>query len=305
MRMDIFYPSAGGGTIHGCRWEPVGKPKAILQIVHGIAEHILRYDAFAKFLTEQGFLVVAEDHMGHGGSVGEGEAVGYFKGGWFKAVQDTYRLLSNTRMEYPDIPYFILGHSMGSFMTRTLIAKYPGSGISGAIISGTGWIHPALINSATAASTLIGNKNGFEKPNKLLTAMAFGSYNNKIEHKRTEYDWLTRDNRVVDAYMADPMCGFPASAGLLRDMMAGLRYIQDESHLYRMRKELPVLFISGSDDPVGGYGKGVLQAADAFGQVGMENVSVKLYPLCRHELLNEINKEEVYHYILQWLTQHI
>ncbi len=301
MRTDIFYPSAGKGTIHGCRWEPAGKPRAILQIVHGIAEHVLRYDAFASFMAGEGFLVVAEDHMGHGGSVAPGEPVGYFHGGWFKAVQDTYRLLSNTRMEYPDVPYFILGHSMGSFMTRTLIAKYPNSGISGVIISGTGWIHPALVNTATAASTLIGKRKGFDKPNAMLTAMAFGSYNNKVERRRTEYDWLTRDTRVVDAYVADPMCGFPASAGLLRDMMTGIRYIQDPIHLERMKKELPVLFVSGSDDPVGGYGKGVLQAADAFVQAGMEQTTVKLYPLCRHELLNEINREEVYRYLLQWL----
>ncbi len=305
MRTHFYYPSAGAGTIHGCRWEPEGKPWAVVQIVHGIAEHIGRYDAFASFLTSQGILVVAEDHMGHGGSVADEDTLGYFNGGWFKAVQDSYRLLSNTRMDYPDVPYFIFGHSMGSFMARTMVCKYPNSGISGVIISGTGWMHRGILNSGIAACTLVGRKNGFEKSSALLTAMAFGSYNKKIEHRRTEYDWLTRDPRVVDAYLADPLCGFPASAGLLKDMMTGIRYIQEPAHLQRMKKELPVLFISGSDDPVGDYGKGVRRAVAAFQELGMEDVSCKLYPLCRHELLNEINKEEVYQYILQWLHKQV
>ncbi len=305
MRTDFFYPSAGQGTIHGCTWEPAEKPVAVVQIVHGIAEHIARYEEFAQFLNANGILVVAQDHMGHGGSVGPEDTVGYFAGGWFKAVQDSYRLLRNTRMEYPDIPYFLLGHSMGSFLVRTLIAKYPGCGITGAILSGTGWIHRGLINTASAACTLVGKRSGFDSRSKLLNDMIFGGYNNRIEHKRTEYDWLTRDSRIVDAYLADPMCGFPATAGLLRDMMTGLRYIQEPAHLERMQKNLPVLFVSGGDDPVGGYGQGVRQAANAFRDAGMENVTVKLYPLCRHELLNEINKDEVSQFLLDWLRRQV
>ncbi len=304
MRTEFFYPSAGSGTIRGLRWEPEEAPRAVVQIVHGISEHIERYDAFARFLNSHGILVVAEDHMGHGGSVTEGEVKGYFTGGWFKAVQDTYRLLCNTRMEYPDVPYFILGHSMGSFMTRTLLARHPNCGISGAIISGTGWIHRALINTATAACTLVGKRQGFDTTNKALNDLVFGNYNKSVEHKRTTHDWLTRDEKIVDAYLADPMCGFDATTGLLRDMMMGLRYIQEPVHLQRMKKDLPILFIAGQDDPVGGYGKGVKQTADAFRQAGMQDVSLRLYPLCRHELLNEINKEEVYAYLLKWLDAH-
>ncbi len=304
MRTEFFYPSAGRGTIRGLRWEPEGSVRAVVQIVHGIAEHAERYDAFAKFLNSHGILVVAEDHMGHGGTVTEDPVKGYFFGGWFKAVQDTYRLLCDTRIEHPDVPYFLLGHSMGSFMTRTLIAKHPQCGISGVILSGTGWIHRALINTATAACTLVGKQQGFDTANKALNNLVFGSYNSGVEHKRTDYDWLTRDDRAVDAYIADPMCGFDATTGLLRDMMTGLRYIQEPAHLQRMNQQLPVLFISGSADPVGGYGKGVQKAAQAFQRAGMERVTVKLYPLCRHELLNEINKEEVYTYLLKWIERY-
>ncbi len=303
MRTDFYFPSYGKGMIHGCRWEPEGKPRAVLQIVHGIAEHISRYDEFATFMARQGFLVVGEDHMGHGDSIGDSGIPGYFDGGWFKAVADTHRLLSYTRMEQPGIPYILLGHSMGSFMVRTMLAKYPKSDISAAIISGTAWMHRGVINAGHAAAALVCRTEGADSHSKMLSNMMFGGYNRRIEHKRTEYDWLTRDDACVDAYVADPLCGFTVTAGLVRDMMTGLRYIQEPEHLSKMRHDLPVLFISGSDDPVGGYGDGVTKAWKAFTKAGMERAEIRLYPLCRHELLNELNKAEVYEYILSWLQQ--
>lgn len=303
MVTDFYFPSCGKGMIHGCRWEPAGKPRAVLQIVHGVAEHVRRYDHFAEFMASQGFLVVAEDHMGHGGSIGSEGHLGYFDGGWFKAVADTHRLLSYTRMEFPDVPYILLGHSMGSFMVRTLLCKYPKCGISAAIISGTAWMHRGILNTGIAAATLIGKKNGFETPSKALNDMMFGGYNKRVEHKRTACDWLTRDPHIVDAYVADPLCGFTVTAGLAKDMLTGLKYIQEPENLEKMKKELPVLFIAGSEDPVGNYGEGVRQAANAFAKAGMEHVAMRLYPLCRHEVLNELNREEVYGHILDWLKR--
>lgn len=303
MRSDFYYPSCGQGMIHGCRWEPEGQPKAVLQIVHGIAEHAARYDEFASFMASQGFLVVAEDHMGHGGSIGDNGIPGYFEGGWFKAVADCHRLLSYTRMEQPDIPYILLGHSMGSFLVRTMLMKYPKCGISAAIVSGTAWMHRGVINTGLAAATLVCKTRGDKCHDKMLNKMMFGSYNRRIERKRTTYDWLTRDNACVDAYIADPLCGFTVTAGLMRDMLTGLRTIQEPENLSKMKKDLPVLFISGSDDPVGGYGEGVTKAWKEFTKAGMERTDIRLYPLCRHELLNETNKEEVYDFILQWLQK--
>lgn len=301
MHTEFYYPSCGKGMIHGCRWEPAGKPRAVLQIVHGIAEYAARYDEFASFMAEKGFLVVAEDHMGHGGSIAENGTPGYFDGGWFKAVGDTHRLLSYTRMECPNVPYFILGHSMGSFMVRTLLAKYPKCGVTAAVICGTTWMHRGLINSGIAAAALMGKLQGVDQPSPKLNDMLFGGYNRRIEHKRTEFDWLSRDPKCVDAYRRDPLCGFPVTPGLAKDMLTGLLYIQEPEHLARMRKNMPVFFIAGNDDPVGRYGAGVKQTAQAFRDAGMENVSLRLYPLCRHELLNEINKREVYQNILDWL----
>ena len=301
MRTDFYFPSCGKGMIHGSRWEPQGKPVAVLQIVHGVAEHTGRYDEFASYMAEKGFLVVAEDHMGHGASVSDNGTLGVFEGGWHKAVADVHRLLSYTRMECPDVPYILLGHSMGSFMVRTLLCKYPKCGASAAILSGTAWMHRGIINSGIAAATLVGKHQGFEKPSKMLNNLMFGGYNRKIEHQCTEFDWLTRDQRVVDAYIADPLCGFTMTAALTKDMLTGMLYIQEQEHLNAMAKNLPVFFIAGADDPVGNYGEGVKQTAQAFVKAGMENVSMRLYPLCRHEVLNELNRKEVFGNILDWL----
>ena len=305
MRTDFWYPSCGAGQIHGCEWSCEGEPRAVVQILHGIAEFVERYDAFANYLTDHGILVVAEDHMGHGQSI-NGEGIqGYFHGGWFNAVEDSLQLMRNTRKRYPDIPYILFGHSMGSFMARTILAKYPDCGLTAAVICGTGWQPAFALPALAKAIDMVCRKNGETKPNETLQKMIFGGYNKKVEHPRTAYDWLTRDAKVVDAYAAHPLCGFTASAGLLREMMKGMHYIEQTDHLAQMRKDLPVFFVAGADDPVGSYGKGVHTCADAFRRAGMQDVSVRIYPLCRHEVLNEINAQEVFEDVLKWMETYI
>jgi len=304
MRTDFWYDSKGAGRIHGCRWSPEGEPRAVVQILHGIAEFVERYDDFANYLTSQGFLVVAEDHMGHGQSINGDGIQGYFHGGWFTAIEDSMQLMADTRAEFPELPYILFGHSMGSFMARTILCKYPDCGLTAAIICGTGW-QPAF-----ALPALIKVINGIckkdeTKPNEKLQGLVFGSYNKKVEHPRTEYDWLSRDARIVDEYIAHPLCGFTASAGLLRDMMKGIYFIEQKKNLQNMNKTLPVFFIAGGDDPVGPYGKGVRTAAEEFRKAGMEDVSVRIYPLCRHEILNEINREEVYEDVREWIEKYL
>lgn len=303
MRTDFWYDSQGAGKIHACRWTPEGEVRAVLQIVHGIAEYIERYDDFARFLNDRGILVVAEDHMGHGQSVNGDGIQGYFHGGWFTAVADSYRLLEDTRKEFPEVPYILFGHSMGSFMARTILCKYPDSGISAAIVCGTGWQPVALLPAAIQMVDAVCKKTGETEPNEKLQNLVFGAYNKRVEHPRTEFDWLTRDKAQVDAYIASPKCGFTASAGLLREMMKGIRYIEEPKNLAAMRKDLPVFFIAGGDDPVGSYGKGVRKSADAFRKAGMTDMSLRIYPLGRHEILNEINKDEVYQDVLRWICE--
>ena len=303
MRTDFYYESKGAGTIHGCRWMPDQPPITVIQIIHGIAEYIERYDDFARYLNRLGFLVVAEDHMGHGKSV-NGEGIqGYFHGGWFTAVEDSFRLLQNPRQEFPNLPYVLLGHSMGSFMARTILEKHPDSGISAAVICGTGWQPKAVLNTGIGVCRMVCNKQGEKKPSKILEKLVFSNYNKKVEHPRTPYDWLTRDAGIVDRYLADPLCGFTPTGGLMRELLTGIRYEQE--NLSAMKKDLPILFIAGGDDPVGNYGKGVLQSAEAFRKAGMQDVSCKIYPLGRHEILNEINREEVYRDVTSWLDQKI
>ncbi len=305
MREDFWYDSKGAGKIHGCRWTPEESPKAVVQIVHGIAEFIERYDEFAAYLNGLGFLVVAEDHMGHGQSVGENGIQGYFHGGWFTAVEDTMTLLRETQAAYPDIPYVLFGHSMGSFMARTILCKYPDSGISAAVICGTGWQPAALLPPVTRFIEAVCRKDGEDKPSAFLENLVFGSYNKRVEHPRTAYDWLSRDAKIVDAYIAHPMCGFTPTAGLLREMMKGLTYIEKPAHLEAMKKDLPVFFVAGGDDPVGSYGKGVKHTVSEFKKAGMTDVSCRIYPLCRHEILNEINRQEIFEDIGGWILKKV
>lgn len=305
MRESFTIPSNGIGQLHCCRWMPEGEPKAVLQIVHGIAEFIERYDDFAGFLNGLGYVVVAEDHMGHGQTVGTEGTQGYFEGGWFTAVSDSYALLRKTKAEYPQIPYVLFGHSMGSFMARTILEVYPDSGIAAAVICGTGWQRRAILPGAIGICQLACKKVGEKNTSDTLQNMVFGGYNKRVEHPRTEFDWLTRDAKVVDAYIAHPSCGFTATTGLLRDLLTGIRFIEQKQNLAKMNKDLPVLFIAGGDDPVGNYGKGVTRAAEEFRKAGMKHVACRLFPLGRHEILNEINRREVYDFTAKWLGENV
>lgn len=301
MRQVLFYRSRGGGLLCGYRWVPEGVPKAIVQVVHGIADHASRYEEFAEYLNRQGILVVAEDHMGHGDSITEEAPQGYFNGGWFAAVEDTYQLYLDTRKKYPDVPYVLFGHSTGSFMARTILARYPDSGIDAAVICGTGWLNPIVLRGGRLTADMVCRKQGEKCCSELLQKLMFGSYNARIENPRTANDWISRDEAWVDAYNADPLCGFIPTAGLVRDMLDGIIYIQDGKNLARMRKDLPVLFIAGGDDPVGAYGQGVRQAAARFRKAGMRKVSTRIYREGRHEILGEIHREKVFEDVANWI----
>lgn len=300
----MYLQSAGGGKIYCRVWEPEGTPRAMLQIVHGIAEHVDRYDDFARFLNGHGILVAADDHMGHGKSIGEGDTQGFFRGGWDAAVSDSHQLQERMQKEYADTPCFLLGHSMGSFMARTMLYRYPDSGIRGAIISGTGWQPAVMLKAGLALCRREEKKYGETATSDALNQVVFGSYNKKFRPNRTAYDWLCTDDAVVDRYIEDPLCGFDATIGLARDMLTGIGLIQKKTNLERMKKDLPVWFFAGDHDPVGNMGKGVRQAADAFRRAGMENVTVTLYA-GRHEMLNEKNKALVYADVLAWMEKYL
>ena len=253
-----FNSSTGKNRIHVRRCVPDGQVRAVVQIMHGIAEHISRYDDFMAFLASNGFVAVGTDHLGHGQSIEKPEQMGFFaeKNGWDYIMKDEEILRLAMKQTYPNVPFVLFGHSMGSFMARTHLIRYPG-GFDAAIISGTGNQGAALVNGGLFMGNLVTALKGAHHYSKFLNNLAFGSYNKIYENPRTEYDWLTRDTDVVDKYIADPLCGFIPTCSLFRDMMTGVKFITNVNNLKSMKKDMPVYFMSGDKDPVGECGKGV------------------------------------------------
>ena len=304
---DFYFQSSTGRTsIHALKCVPDSKPRAVVQIAHGIAEHIDRYRPFMEFLADKGFVVAGNDHLGHGKSIRVPEEQGFFaeKDGWWRVVDDMDKLHDIMSNEYPELPYVLFGHSMGSFLTRTYLIKHPDK-YDGVILSGTGHQSPALVLGGNAAASVMAKLNGAMGDGAKLDSLAFGSYLSKIENPRTKFDWLSRDAEQVDKYIADPLCGFVGKIGLYRDMMQGIKFITDKKNIAQMNKEKPVYFMSGDGDPVGDYGKGVERAYKAFCDAGLHDVFMLLYPGGRHEMLNETYKEQVYQDILSWLNEKI
>lgn len=304
---DFYFQSSTGRTsIHALKCVPDSKPRAVVQIAHGIAEHIDRYRPFMEFLADNGFVVAGNDHLGHGKSIRVPEEQGFFaeKDGWWRVVDDMDKLHDIMSNEYPELPYVLFGHSMGSFLTRTYLIKHPDK-YDGVILSGTGHQSPALVLGGNAAASVMAKLSGAMGDGAKLDSLAFGTYLNKIENPRTKFDWLSRDTEQVDKYIADPLCGFVGKIGLYRDMMQGIKFITDKKNIAQMNKEKPVYFMSGDGDPVGDYGKGVERAYKAFCDAGLHDVFMRLYPGGRHEMLNETNKEQVYQDILSWLNEKI
>ncbi len=304
---DFYFPSTNGkNKILARICTPDKPPKAVVQIAHGIAEHISRYDPFMFFLAENGYVAVGNDHLGHGLSAENEDGLGIFdtQNGWTYAVDDMKALRDQVRQEFHDIPYIFFGHSMGSFLTRTYLIRYPDQ-YDAAILSGTGQQSPALINAGFFAANLLTLLRGSGADGKLLNDMAFGSYCKKIDNPRTPFDWLSTNEENVDRYIADPLCGFVAKCSMYRDMMGGLKFLTKQSNIDKMNKDAPIYFMSGAEDPVGDYGAGVEKAYRAFCDAGLHDVTMKLYPGGRHEMLNETNREEVMLDILAWLDQRV
>ena len=299
---EFFFPSSDGKTlIHVNQWTPSERRiLGVVQIAHGVAEYGARYAPFARFLCGHGFVVVANDHLGHGQSLIPGGPMVYLgeKDGWWNVVDDMECLRSRVAKVFPDRPYFLFGHSMGSFLSRTHLIRYPGR-LDGCILCGTGHQSPALI----AGGKLIADREIRRLGKKAFSAraddLAFGAYNKAFAP--TRIDWVSASEENVDAYIADPLCGGDTTLGLFRDMLDGLSYITRQSNMDKMDADLPVFFIAGDQDPVGDMGKGVRKAHDCFKKAGIRDLSIKLYHGLRHEILNEASRQYVYRDVLDWL----
>lgn len=304
---EFTFDSRDGKTkLHAVRWVPEGKVVCILQIVHGMAEYIERYEELARYLGEKGILVTGDDHLGHGKSVPEGGIYGYFceQDPATVVVRDVHRLKKMTQEDYPGVPYVILGHSMGSFILRNYLFRY-GTGIEGAIICGTGSKSKALVMVSQIIAAVQGVVLGDAHVSKFIDRLAFGSSNKKIADAKTPFDWLCTDAEVVDAYIKDELCGFTFTVNGFKTLFQLLKRLNKTENLNKMPKDLPVIFISGDMDPVGDYGEGVRKAYEDFQNAGMKRISMKLYPSGRHELLNETNKKQVYEELYPWIMERV
>lgn len=293
------FPSATGlCDIRYRMWIPE-EPRAAVQIAHGMAEHIDRYDAFATFLAENGVLVFGNDHAGHGKSLKPDGKPGFFgkQNGWDALVQDMRTLRDAVKSEYPALPYILFGHSMGSFLARTYAGR-DGKDFDAFVFSGTAGKNPAIGIAKLIAKHNI-QKTGGDQIDMMLYNMSFGSYNKAFRPNRTEVDWLSRDDAQVDKYVADALCGFPFTSCAMLDLFNGLSEISSVDWAKRV-PDRPILLLSGAMDPVGGKGKGVRQVQNWLCQTGHHS-EIKLYADGRHEMLNEKNREEVFNDVLLFI----
>lgn len=288
--------------IRAVKYVPEKPIKAILQISHGMVEFIDRYENFADFLCEKGILVTGNDHLGHGGSVRSKEDWGYFSSedGNRCIIEDLHQLTLLTKNEYPNIPMFLLGHSMGSFYARQYICDYPFE-FNGAIIMGTGLEAKPTVSAGRMVCKILATFKGWKYRSEFVNNMAFGSYNKKFEPCRTKMDWLTKDENIVDWYLNEPRCTFLFTLNGYYNMFTGILRLHDKSLLSKMNKDMPIFFVSGEDDPVGSFGKGVKKSYDMAKDAGVKDVSIKLYPKDRHEILNETDRENVYQDLYDWI----
>ena len=305
---EFFFPSSDGRTlIHVNQWTPANREVAgVVQIAHGVAEYGARYAPFARFLCERGFVVVANDHLGHGQSLIEGAPMVYLgeKDGWWHVVDDMEELRRRTAKLFPRKPYFLFGHSMGSFLSRTHLIRYPGR-LDGCVLCGTGHQPRAVIAGGKLVADMEIRRLGKRAYSVRADDLAFGAYNRSFAPARTRFDWVSASEENVDAYIADPLCGGDTTLGLFRDMLDGLSYITKQSNINQMDKTLPVFFISGDQDPVGDMGRGVERACACFRKAGLPDVSFHLYHGLRHEILNEVSRQYVYKDVLDWLEARI
>ena len=307
IKEEFYYDSRDGvSKLHAVRYVPEGdeEVRCVVQIVHGMAEYVERYEAFAEYLTARGYVVTGEDHMGHGKSVGNDGKFGYFceQDPATVLVRDMHRLKKATQALYPNVPYVILGHSMGSFIARNYMFRY-GTGINAAVIMGTGMPPRKVLTLSKAIAEMQRIFLGPKHVSKLIDKLAFGKYNSEIDNPQTPADWLSRDRERVDKYIADPLCGFTFTANGFSTLFELILRLHRQENLERVPKDLPVLLISGTADPVGDYGKGVRRSYDSLRAVGLTDIQLKLYEGGRHELLNETNRGEVAQDVYNWIEE--
>lgn len=298
--------SSDGLLLKGNHWTCEKPAKAIVQLSHGMAEHIDRYDSFARYLNDQGIEVYGHSHRGHGKTAKTKDDLGYLadRNGWDLLVNDLIEVSGMIRENTPDLPLFILGHSMGSFAARNALRRQAQL-YSGAVIIGSGWQYTPSIHLAKSVSKMVKAVSGDRTRSKLMDKLLFSNYNNSFPNSRTSFDWLSRDHEMVKEYVDDPYCGYLCTTSFYHDLITGVSRVMKTTGLEHVPKDFPILVTSGDKDPVGQNGRGVKKVVDNFKRNGLRKVDLKLYPEGRHEILNEMNRMIVFEDISQWILSNI
>lgn len=285
-------------------WSPdkLQQVKGVVQIAHGMAEHIMRYEEFSTFLVGKGFIVIGNDHRGHGRSVQAPDDWGFLakEQGFDKLTEDMHAVTQYIQSAYPDLPCFLLGHSMGSFLARRYIQFYSDA-LTGVLLLGTGGSQGILGKIGKSIAKCERLRKGPRSPSPFMNKLTFGQFNNAFKPVRTAFDFLSRDVSEVDAYIHDSYCGFICSSSFYIDLLYGIERIHDRKFQKNIARSLPVILLSGEADPVGNFGDGARQVYNMYQQLGMKDVRMQLYAEARHDLLHENNKQEVQNDIIAWL----
>ncbi|AGK95538.1 alpha/beta fold hydrolase [Clostridium pasteurianum] len=305
--VNFIFKSEDSLEIYVYKWEPEKNIniKGVIQIAHGMAETAARYEGFAKMLTENGYIVYINDHRGHGKTAKNIENVGYLaeKDGFEWLVKDMHTLTGIIKKENKDLPIFLLGYSMGSFLTQRYIMLY-GKELKGAILYGSNGRQGLILRIGLLVSKLEIKKNGVKAKSQILNDLIFGGYNKPFKPNRTKFDWLNRNNEEVDKYIKDPFCGTVFTCSFYYDFFKCLIEIENKKNLKTVPRDLPIYIFSGGKDPVGKSGKGVKRLVETYKSLGVKDLTFKLYKDGRHDMLNEINKDEVIEDVLAWLSRY-
>ncbi len=309
---DIFFDSRDGKTrLHGVIWKPdcmTGEhpqsPRCVLQIVHGMEEYVERYDEFARYMNRYDICVIGEDHLGHGQSVKNEKDLGYFckDDPATVVVRDVHRLKKIVQEQLPDVPFILLGHSMGSFIVRNYICRY-GTGIAGAVIMGTGTQPAAVLGAGKLLTSLIALFKGWHHKSALIQKIGFGSYGKRIPNLQSKNDWISANAENVKRYNADPLCGFGFTLNGFHTLFTFISRCQSKAYRKQIPQRLPLFFVAGQEDPVGNYGAGVRKAYASYQEMGIRNMEIKLYKNDRHEILNEDDRDVVSEDIYRWIIK--
>ena len=297
---DFEFTTIDQATLHVRGWL-VDEPKAIVQVIHGMAEHGARYERLAGALAEAGYSTYAHDHRGHGKSIPQGGTPGHKANsdGWNRVVEDAHGVNREIATRHRGVPIIVLGHSMGSFILQQLLFEHPSDMIA-AGLSGSNGKPPPIAKVGRLIARVERARLGRSNPSPILQKMTIGDYNKAFAPNRTESDWLSRDTNEVDKYVADPLCGFDVSTQVWFDMLAGLERINKPSNVAKVPKDIPIYIFAGDRDPVGDSGKGVTRLYEAYKRAGVFDVRLKLYPEGRHEMFNEVNRDEVTRDFIDW-----